>query len=297
MNTSLSEDALDFLDDDAKRLVKEMLRAVVEHPDLYPNGFSVTRSKRGEGYEYFLATSGGPGPFRNHQRLATNITDQLVFHRIAEGKRNPQWPDTFRSFTDAALDWQRTYGGVIPDDIRKKLGQAIKQLVPTTGKGNYIPFDPEMFSTLVGATPQQIEEQFAILCGAGLVDTTRIGDSKIGVLGLSSPAGHLWAEQGYRSIHSSGSQPINVSVSLHVEIRNIIQEVSETGLPDETQKEFEALLYRAKEELEKPAGQGRFSRIRDVMAFSADFKEVVPSVGKLVAEHGDKIQQMIDLAL
>jgi hypothetical protein len=37
----LDENALDFLDDDSRRLVKEMLKAIVEHPEIYDNGFTV----------------------------------------------------------------------------------------------------------------------------------------------------------------------------------------------------------------------------------------------------------------
>ena len=89
MSTPLDEHALDFLDGDARRLVRAMLKAVVEHPDIYTNGFSVTR--RGDGsFEYLLGGHGRPGPFANPQRLNSNITDTLVFHGIAGPKVNPQ---------------------------------------------------------------------------------------------------------------------------------------------------------------------------------------------------------------
>lgn len=128
MSTSRDEYGLDFLDDDAKRLVKEMLEAVVDHPDIYTNGFAIQR-QRDSSVEYFLGNHGRPGPFGNRQRLPTDAGDALVFHGIAGAKVNPQWPDSFRSFTEAALAWQRTFGGLGRDEVRKRIGRVLRRQV------------------------------------------------------------------------------------------------------------------------------------------------------------------------
>ena len=104
----------------------------------------------------------------------------------------------------------------------------------------------------------------------------------------------MWAERGFPSIHSLNTQSVNVTVNLHVEVRAIIEEARSTGVPDETVKEFEVLLHRATEELEKPTGQGKFQRLSELMTFAANVKELAPLAARLVSEHGDKIQQMVD---
>ena len=296
IDTPLDEHALDFFDDDAKRLVKEMLQAVTEHPNIYSNGFRVARSKTGDSFEYFLSNHGAPGPFRNNQRLQTNIIDTLVFHRIAGPRINPNWPQEFRSFTDAALGWYRTYGRISPDDIRKAIGQLLRQ--QTRGsQGRFVRFDAEAVAEAIGTTPELVSEHFQTLCDVGLIERRPIGDGEYGVLGLSKPNGVLWAERGYPPIQTLGNQTITVMIDLHVEIHNIIEQARATEVSEELKREFEALLRRAEEELEKPAGQGRFQRIKDLVDFAADVKEFVPLVGRLAAEHGDKIQQMTDAAM
>ena len=159
-----------MLDDNAKRLVKEMLEAVVVHPDIYQNGFQVTRSNVDDGsFTYVLATYGGPGRFRNGQRLATDITEQLRFHHIAGAKRNPQWIDPFHSFTDAALEWYRTYGRTSPDDIRKAIGQLLRQ--ETRGsQGHFVRFDAEAVAEKIGTTPALASEHFQTLGDVGLIE-------------------------------------------------------------------------------------------------------------------------------
>ncbi len=293
--TPLDEHALDFLDPEARRVIKEALKAVVEYPDIYDNGFHLRPDREGGGFAFFLANHGSSGPFTNYQGLPVNVMGALEFNGIAGPKVNPQWQKHFRSFTDAALEWHRTYGGIAPDEIRKGIGRTLKRQLGAA-QGRFVEFDAEALATTVSTTPERINEQFQILCGVGLLETRRIGDGKIGVLGLSSPAGLLWAEQGYPPISSLSNQTINVTVDLHLEIRNIIEQARTTDLPEEKIRQFEALLHRAEEELEKPAGQGKFQRIKDLMGFAADTKEVVPLVGRLVAEHGDKIQQLVDAA-
>jgi hypothetical protein len=295
MNTTpLDEHAWHFLDPESARVVREALKAVIEHPDTYDNGFFIEREKRGAGFIFFLANGNRVGPFINNQGIPVDVTNPLIHHGIAGPKVNPQWPDRFRSFTEDALEWQRTYGAFTPDEIRTRLGRTLKRQLDST-QGRFIEFNPEALATTIGTSPERISEQFRILCDLGLLQTRHIGDGKTGFLGLSSPSGLLWAEHGYPPIKSLNNQTINVTVDLHLEIRTIIEQARTTDLPEERIREFEALLRRAEEELEKPTGKGQFQRIRELMEFAANAKELAPLAGRLVADHGDKIQQLIDL--
>lgn len=291
MSTPLDEYALDFLDDDARRLVKDMLKAVVEHSDIYSNGFSVQRQRDGS-FEYFLGKHGRPGPFTNSRRLPHNITDALVFHGIAGPKVNPQWPESFRSFTDAALDWQRRYGGPDADEVRKRIGRILRRQVGDRPREYRI----EEVATEVGVSVDRVRKQTHVLLGVGLVERMLSGDMEFGVLGLTEPAGLFWAEGRFPPIHSLGSQTINVNLDLRFEIHNIIEQARAAEIPENLLLQFEARLKRVQEELEKPQGQGRFQRVRELMEFAANIKEVAPLAAGFVAAHGDKIHGFVDAA-
>ncbi len=290
MGTPLDEYALDFLDDDARRLVKEMLKAVVEHSDIYSNGFSVQRQKDGS-FQYYLGNNGRPGPFTNNQRLPINITDKLVFHGIAGARVNPQWPDDRRSFTEAALAWQRTFGGLNPDEVRREIGQILyrrhDERAPTYYRSEDIAHE-------IGVDPARVRRETILLIDAGLVER-RYGDgTEFGALYLTRPLGIRWAAGGSRPIGAIDTPVVNVD--LRVEIHNIVEQARATEIPENLLLQFEALLKRVQEELEKPQGQGRFQRVKELMEFAANIKEVAPLAAGFVAAHGDKIQDLVDVA-
>lgn len=291
MSTPLDEDALDFLDGDAKRLVKAMLKAVVEHPDIYSNGFSVTR--RGDSrFEYFLGGHGQPGPFANPQHLNSNITDTLVFHGIAGAKVNPQWPDSFRSFTEAAMEWHRTFGGLSPDEVRSKIGQILYRRHDERGPTYY---RPEEVAREIGVEPTRVRRETILLLDAGLVER-RYGDgTEFGALYLTRPLGIRWAAGGFRPIGTIDTAVVNLE--LHVEIHNVIEQARAAELPEDLLLQFEARLRRVQEELEKPRGQGRFERVRELMEFAANTKEVALLTSGFVAGNAEKMRNLVDAAV
>jgi hypothetical protein len=286
----MDEYALDFLDPQAKRLVKEMLAAIVNYPDVHPNGFSVQRTRSG-GYHYSLARrGGGPSPFQDPQVLPTNIVEVLILHGVARPKIDPQWPERFRSFTEDALDWQRKYGGPSPDDIRKLIGRTLRR----QPRGATTFFDTQAVATEFNIAEEQIQEQTELLLATGLVESLHRGDTGFGILALTVPEGVLWAEKGFPSIHSLSSTNINVTVE--VAVNNIIQQARAAEIPEATLMEFEARLRRVKEELDKPKGQGKFQRVGELMAFGANSKEVGLLVAQFIASQSDRIQHLVDIA-
>jgi hypothetical protein len=79
-----------------------------------------------------------------------------------------------------------------------------------------------------------------------------------------------------------------------VQITTIIEQARSADISKAQLLQFEALLQRAAAELDKPQGKGRFEAIRDLVAFAANIKELVPLAGSFVAENGDKIQGLSD---
>lgn len=194
MDAPLDEHAFDFLEPAARRLVKDMLAAVVEHPDIHTNGFTVTRLRDGSGFDYFLGLRGGkPSPFQNHQRLPDNVAGPLLYHRIIQGKRDPQMPDGWYSFTDAAMDWHRRFGGPDPDEIRKRIGRFIRHSSPLSP----IMFRVPEVAAEIGVVEERVAEQTLLLLNLGLIEVLHRVDDGFGVLALSNPDGLLWAESGY----------------------------------------------------------------------------------------------------
>lgn len=88
---------------------------------------------------------------------------------------------------------------------------------------------------------------------------------EFGILGLTRPAGLLWAERGFPPIGSLDSPTIKVTIDLRVEIHNIIEQARAAELPEAMLLEFEGRLRRVQEELERPQGQGRFQRVKELM--------------------------------
>lgn len=284
----MDEYALDFLDPEAKRLVKEMLAAIVNYPDVHPNGFAVQRIRSG-GYHYSLARhGGGPSPFQDPQVLPTNIVEVLILHGIARPKIDPQWPERFRSFTEDALDWQRKYGGPSPDEIRRFIGRTIRR----QPKGSTAFFDAKAVATEFNVAEEQVQEQTQLLMATGLVESLHRSDTGFGILALTVPDGVLWAEKGFPSIHSLSSTNVNVTVD--VAVYNIIQQARAADIPEPTLMEFEARLKRVQEELDKPKGQGTFQRVRELMEFGANTKEVALLVSQFIASQSDRIQALVD---
>ena len=292
MSTPLDEHALDFLDDDAKRLVKEMLKAVVEHPDSYSNGFSV-EPKRDGSFEYFLGGYGRPGPFINNRRLPIDIPGALVHHGIAGDKIDPQWSNNFLSFTDAALNWHRRYGGPDPDEVRRRIGRFIRS---QGGRHQHSTmYEAATVAAEIGVAEQQVREQTELLVARRLVESLQMRDSDFGILALTVPEGMPWAEARFPPIRSPTSPTINVNIDLQIEIHNIIEQARAAELPEALLLEYEARLKRVQDELEKPKGKGRFQRVRELMEFAANTKAVALLTAEFVAGHADGIQGLVDV--
>ncbi len=98
MSNPLDEHALDFLDADVKRVIKDMLKAVVEHANVYNNGFKIERL-RNAGFRNFLGTTGHAGPFINNQVLPVDVGGLLVHYGFAGERRmgRIRWPAVDRS--------------------------------------------------------------------------------------------------------------------------------------------------------------------------------------------------------
>ncbi|MDQ3695353.1 MAG: toll/interleukin-1 receptor domain-containing protein [Chloroflexota bacterium] len=199
MVEALDKYALDVLDREpgAKALIKEMLAAYVEHPDIHVNSFQV-KNERGAGFSYFLGLHGGgrPSPFINNRRLANNIVPLLLFHGIAERSRVPNQPDGWYGFTDDVLSWHNQHGGPEPDEVRKRIGRWLQKQVGGPNRE----FRVDEVAQEVGISPERVRHETNMLLSGRLVEQILSGDMEFGVLRLAEPHGIYWAAGEFQPI-------------------------------------------------------------------------------------------------
>ena len=284
----------DHLKPDEARLVKEMLNAVVNYPDAINNRFTVKRvSLRApiQGYSYFLSANGSAlSPFRNNQILPEDISLVLLNLKLIEPERGHNKSGSWFSFTEAALEWHHQFGDPSADEIQKRIGRYLHHYV------GIVPpfFVVDEIATEIKVPTLRVLRETRMLKGAGLIYSLLQNDTEFGALALSEPEGIRWAAAGFPSIGSLNAPITNVSLSLSVQVTSIIEQARNADISKEQLLLFEALMQRAASELDKPKGNGKFEAIKDLVAFAANIKELVPLAGSFVAENGDKIQGLSD---
>src|SRR5687767_9161967 len=119
----MDDQVFEFIEDRAARsLVKQMLAAVVDRPDLHLNRFQYHLAGGGR-YEYFLAETGAGSAFPQPARLDINVVPLLIGRGWVgpdtSGMSGPGW----NSFTEEAIAAYRA--SKVPNNagIRRAIGQ------------------------------------------------------------------------------------------------------------------------------------------------------------------------------
>jgi hypothetical protein len=281
-------------DREAIRLVMDMLKATVHYEGHAP-GFHVDVLWNGTnraGYCYFLGSSGGPSDpsFENHRVLSRDIVPVLHDLKFITPSQHPN-VQSFWQFTPEALDWYRDNSGSSDDEVRKRMGRIIAETDPLNEWSYY---RAETMAQEVGVSTERLSREVAVLTGAGFLERRKSSGSDLGLIRFVLPKGVLWAAADFSPIAGFDTHQTNVHVSVSVQVTTIIERARETDVPKEQLLQFEALLQRAAAELEKPQGAGKYEAIKDLVAFAANIKELLPLAGQFVAENGDKIQGLAD---
>jgi DNA-binding MarR family transcriptional regulator len=287
----------DCLDNDpeAMRLVMDMLKATTRYPQGHAAGFqeepvwtgSVRTASR-----YFLGMSGAGDPyFENNRILKRDIVPTLREAGFIEPSKYPNIQGGFWQFTPKALDWYRDNSGPSDDEVRKKIGRIIADTDPLNEWSSY---QAEALARDIEISPERATREVSVLVNAGFLERRKSRGSELGWLRFTSPKGVVWAAADFPPIAGFGTHQTNVTVSVSVQVTAIIEQAREANVSKEQLLQFEALLQRAAAELEKPPGKGKFEAIKDLVAFAANIKELVPLAGQFVAENGDKIQGLSD---
>jgi len=146
----------------------------------------------------------------------------------------------------------------------------------------------------VETSPKRLSREISVLTNAGFLERRKSSGSDLGLIRLAPPKGILWAAGDFPPIAGFGSHQTNVTVSVSVQVTAIIEQARNADISKEQLLQFEALMQRAAAELDKPKGSGKYEAIKDLVAFAANIKELVPLSGSFVAENADKIQGLAD---
>jgi hypothetical protein len=279
-------------DGEAVRLIMDMLKATVRYPQAHAAGFDVDVVWNGTnrtGYSYFLGSSGGPSDpsFENYRKLSRDITPILRELEFITSSKYPNIKSGFWQFTPRALDWYRENSGPSDDEVRKKIGRIIAQTDPTN---NWSYYQAAKLAEEVEISPERLAREISVLTGGGFLERRKASGSDLGLIRFALPKGVLWAAADFPPIGTFGQQQTTVTVSLHVEVRTIIEQVQSSGLDPGLLEQYELRLRRVEEELQKPDGQGRLQTVHDLVETANGSKDLlIPTVGFL-ATHADKIK-------
>jgi hypothetical protein len=175
--------------------------------------------------------------------------------------------------------------------VRKKIGRIIARTDPLNEWSYY---QPENLAQEIEISPERVIREVSVLINAGFLERRKSREPALGLLRFAVTKGVLWAAADFPPIAGFDAHQTNVTVSVSVQVTTIIEQARDANVSKEQLLQFEALLQRAAAELEKPRGNGKYEAIKDLVAFAANIKELVPLAGQFVAENGDKIQGLSD---
>jgi len=285
----------DNLKPDEQRLVKELLNALVNHPDAFNNSFTVERTGHlapVQGYQYYLSPRGSvTSPFQNNEVLSRDISLLLLHLKFVEPERGHNKPGSWFCFTEAALEWHKQYGGLSADEIRTRIGRILYREAGWTSANDY---REEEVAAAIGTTPERVIFETMVLIRAGKVFRRFQGTSNFGVLQLTEPEGILWATAGFPPIGQQAVQTLNLNLDLRVEVRTIIEQVRASAVDPSLLERYELRLRRVEEELEKPSGHGRLQTVHDLVETANESRELLIPTAGFLANHADKIKTFVE---
>ncbi len=197
----MDDQGLDFIrDPEARAVVRDMLAAVVDHPDIHRNLFRYQRQTDGT-WEYFVGQHrSGPAAFTQYIRLPINVVDLLVTRGWAEANRDPQFGAGWYSFTEKAVDWYRRNSGPSDDQVRTAIGRYFLRLEEREPNEPHR-FDADAISQELGIDESRVTAQTHFLVNLGLLDDVGPKGTKMPKFyQLSRPDGFRWAATGFPPI-------------------------------------------------------------------------------------------------
>lgn len=276
---------LDFVTDpEARTLVRQMLAAVVDHPELHPNRFRYQRTSEGD-WSYFVAGKGGGSVFPQYSRLKFNVVDMLLARGWAEGDREPGHGEGWYRFTDQAIDWYRANSGLTNEQVRSLIGRHFLVLDEREGPEPHH-FDADVIAQEIGIEEARVIAQTQFLVGAGMLADVGPKGAKMPKFYQLNVDGYRWAEGEFQSIASLGSTTVNVQVGVHLSISQFLLDLGSLNVPTELKQEAAATV----EELQR---EPTLEKVGKLMELGANTVTLVPALIRFFTENGPALQQVV----
>ncbi len=294
---------LDQLPDDEKRLVMALLSCVVDHADDFVN--EVHHLGTTAGVQYFVQVREGQQPSVPHQYThPTNAAPllaslQLVIEappprpRIDRRTRTaiPRPSQGFQ-LTPLALQAYCDAKSVSNAQIQRRIGEELyERWRRDRHRMGDEPIDVGAMSQELGIERDRFVDNLYILHHQGYVlepPYSLQGALEQGYAYLSPDRGIGWANAGFPDIAQLSST--NVTVTVHVTLQQVIQEVEQLPISQEEKERFELLLRRFDEEARK--GEPSYKPLQDALDMLSKVKELAPVGIRFFADHLDDIQRM-----
>jgi hypothetical protein len=253
---------LKFLDEEAQRVVRQMLAAVADRPDLHINLVTCRNKGRGE-WEYFVGQTGqGASAFPQLTRIRSNAFAPLVGHGFMEANRKPGYQEGAMCFTQAAIDWHHATKGPTDREVQQDLAKVLKRhRIRERRQNESLPIDIPTVAAAIGVSEDRILD-----AAYELLDTERADGPE--TLGKTveegwftlSDAGGAWIESGF------AAQPVfnfTFNFDFRFAIQATINSVQREDLPEQFRDAFIEALEDLKEE---PTAE----KLRNLVTFGAD---------------------------
>jgi len=273
--------------DEETQLLMEMLSCVVDHADEYSNGVHFLG---GDGVvRFFVERRNESVAHRPKEELVGSLmfTDKLsttgliTLARPAalrfdwKGRPRGGEPNAFY-FTPQALDLYRKRNTVDDAQVRAAIGRYVYEQYQQHPH-EFLDFNVEEVARRINVASARVREQTRLLRDVGILsDIGPVnGDVELGLLQLSQE-GLRWAVRGFSD--DLFREPV-VNVSVQINIRNVIQDIRETPVPEDVKHEAADLV---KEIQEEPT----IEKVSRLFGLAANVHQLAPAVIRFVTENG-----------
>jgi hypothetical protein len=287
---------LDDLTEHDVSIVRQMLRAVVEHPQIYVNRIHIRPQKKGRNdlvfhrFEYYVGrhNSQSPSPISRNFYSENNIGEYLLALGYVTKDRNEGW----YNFTPEAMDWYRQPEPVTDQEVQHHLGEyLLERFHEGEDYLNPRPIDFAALAQDIGVPLDRLLSHARLLIRMGFMTEGAVQGEGLedGYLLLTDHKGLPWANAGAGPISADGNPIINVTVQ--ITLNQVIEQVEALDLPQETKDQVELLLRRF--DGEKQKGRPSYKPIQDLLDMAGNVKEVAPTIIRFLGEHADDIERAI----
>jgi hypothetical protein len=147
----------------------------------------------------------------------------------------------------------------------------------------------------IGITVTELIDEAYVLKQMGMPRHSKYVPCQIENGGMAiTKEGITWVNDGFPDRNSM--MMVNINVNVHVDIMTAIQEVRSAPDVDPALKlQWEALMHRLEEELDKPKGQGSFETVKEAVEMANSSRQLLGVTIPFLYRHWDKIQSLIDL--